>query len=87
MVPIARKAFDTGFYGGQDLYGLFEEAGRSIGPDWVWGPSPGATNAALGDELGEVVGGGSTLPRAIRRAHEATVADLRKRGLKVEEGS
>ncbi|MFJ7527185.1 ABC transporter substrate-binding protein [Streptomyces griseus] len=87
MVPIAKKAFDTGFYGGQDLYGLFEEAGRSIGPDWVWGPSPGATNSALGDELGEVVGGGSTLPRAIRRAHEATVADLRKRGLRVEEGS
>ncbi|RUP69070.1 putative arabinose-binding protein precursor [Streptomyces sp. NP10] len=87
MVPIAKRAFDTGFYGGQDLYGLFEEAGRSIGPQWVWGPSPGATNAALGDELGEVVGGGSTLPRALRKAHEATVADLRKRGLKVEERS
>lgn len=87
MVPIARKAFDTGFYGGQDLYGLFEEAGASIGPEWVWGPSPGATNSALGDALGEVVGGASTLPKAIRRAHDATVADLRKRGLKVEDPS
>ncbi|TYR60777.1 ABC transporter substrate-binding protein [Streptomyces parvus] len=87
MVPIAKRAFDTSFYGGQDLYGLFEEAGRSIGPQWVWGPSPGATNSALGDELGEVVSGGSTLPRALRKAHAATVADLRKRGLKVEEPS
>ncbi len=87
MVPIARKAFDTSFYGGQDLYGLFTKAGASIGPDWVWGPSPGATNSALGDELGEVVGGGSTLPHAIRTAHDATVADLKKRGLKVEEPS
>ncbi|WNI29779.1 sugar ABC transporter substrate-binding protein [Streptomyces sp. ITFR-6] len=87
MVPIARKAFDTSFYGGQDLYGLFTEAGASIGPDWVWGPSPGATNSALGDELGEVVGGGSTLPHAIKTAHDATVADLKKRGLKVEEPS
>lgn len=87
MVPIARKAFDTGFYGGQDLYGLFTKAGASIGPDWVWGPSPGATNSALGDELGEVVGGSSTLPHAIKTAHDATVADLKKRGLKVEEPS
>lgn len=87
MVPIARKAFDTSFYGGQDLYGLFTEAGASIGPDWVWGPSPGATNSALGDELGEVVGGSSTLPHAIKTAHDATVADLKKRGLKVEEPS
>uniref|UniRef100_A0AAU2VP66 Sugar ABC transporter substrate-binding protein n=1 Tax=Streptomyces sp. NBC_00008 TaxID=2903610 RepID=A0AAU2VP66_9ACTN len=87
MVPIARKAFDTSFYGGQDLYGLFTKAGASIGPDWVWGPSPGATNSALGDELGEVVGGSSTLPHAIKTAHDATVADLKKRGLKVEEPS
>ncbi|MCX5142314.1 ABC transporter substrate-binding protein [Streptomyces sp. NBC_00338] len=87
MVPIARKAFDTSFYGGQDLYGLFARAGASIGPDWIWGPSPGATNSALGDELGEVVGGSSTLPHAIRTAHDATVADLKKRGLKVEEPS
>ncbi|MFF3172958.1 ABC transporter substrate-binding protein [Streptomyces sp. NPDC057900] len=87
MVPIARKAFDTSFYGGQDLYGLFTKAGASIGPDWVWGPSPGATNSALGDELGEVVGDGSTLPHAIKTAHDATVADLKKRGLKVEEPS
>ncbi|MEV0573784.1 MULTISPECIES: ABC transporter substrate-binding protein [unclassified Streptomyces] len=87
MVPIARKAFDTSFYGGQDLYGLFTRAGASIGPDWIWGPSPGATNSALGDELGEVVGGSSTLPHAIRTAHDATVADLKKRGLKVEEPS
>ncbi|MHC3527656.1 ABC transporter substrate-binding protein [Streptomyces sp. DT7] len=87
MVPIARKAFDTSFYGGQDLYGLFTKVGASIGPDWVWGPSPGATNSALGDELGEVVGGSSTLPHAIKTAHDATVADLKKRGLKVEEPS
>ncbi|MFD7418504.1 sugar ABC transporter substrate-binding protein, partial [Kitasatospora purpeofusca] len=82
-----KMAIHTGLNGRQHLNGIFEEPDSTNGPDWVWGPSPGATNSALGDELGEVVGGGSTLPRAIRRAHEATVADLRKRGLKVEEGS
>ncbi|MEU3187297.1 sugar ABC transporter substrate-binding protein [Streptomyces sp. NPDC006923] len=87
MVPVARKAFDTSFYGGQDLYGLYAKAGASISPGWVWGPSTGATNAALGDELGAVVGGASTLRHALTTAHDATVTDLRKRGLKVEDPS
>lgn len=87
MVPVAQKAFDTSFYGGQDLYALYEKAGATIDPDWIWGPSTGATNDALGDALTKVVGGTSTLPEAVRTAQKATVADLKKRGLKVEDPS
>ncbi|WP_327234936.1 sugar ABC transporter substrate-binding protein [Streptomyces sp. NBC_01317] len=87
MVPVAQKAIDTSFFGGQDLYALYLQAGRSIKPDWIWGPSTGATNSALGDQLREAVGGGSTLSRAVRTAQDATVADLKKRGLNVEDAS
>lgn len=87
LVPVARNAFDTGFFGGQDLYGLYEKAGASVSPNWLWGPSTGATNGALADELSNVVGGSTTLRQALRTAHDATVADAKKRGLNVEDAS
>ncbi|KIF76268.1 ABC transporter substrate-binding protein [Streptomyces sp. 150FB] len=87
MVPVAQKAFDTSFFGGQDLYALYQKAGRTISPNWVWGPSTGATNDALGDELTKVVGGSSTLTHAITTTQDVTVANLKKRGLKVEDPS
>jgi multiple sugar transport system substrate-binding protein len=87
LVPVARKAYDASFYGGQDLYALYEKASKTINPDWLWSPSTGATNNALSDELSAVVGGSSTLTRAIKTAQDATVANLRKRGLTVEDPS
>jgi multiple sugar transport system substrate-binding protein len=86
LVPVARKAIDTGFYGGQDLYSLYEQAGATINPHWLWAPT-GAANTALGDQLTEVVGGSTTLPKAATATQTATVAALRKSGLKVEDAS
>ncbi|MCA1222468.1 ABC transporter substrate-binding protein [Streptomyces sp. 8L] len=86
LVPVARKAIDTSFYGGQDLYGLYEKAGATIDPDWLWGPTAAANNT-LKDQLHGVVGGSTTLPRALTTTQSATVAALRKSGLKVEDAS
>ncbi|MFI1940003.1 ABC transporter substrate-binding protein [Streptomyces purpureus] len=82
--PVAQKVFDTGFYGGQDLYALFEQAGTSIRTDWAWGPTTGTTNTAIKDRFGKVKGGGTTLAEGVKAGHDATVAQLTKRGLKVE---
>ncbi|MFG3504621.1 ABC transporter substrate-binding protein [Streptomyces sp. NPDC047821] len=82
--PVAKEAFDAGFYGGQDIYRLFEGAGASINPNWAWGPTTGTTNLAIKDRLGKVARGGTTLADAVRAGHDATVAELKKRGLKVE---
>ncbi|GAA3734842.1 sugar ABC transporter substrate-binding protein [Streptomyces tremellae] len=86
LVPVARKAIDTGFYGGQDLYALYAKAGATIDPHWLWGPTAAANNT-LRDQLHGVIGGGTTLPRAITTTQSATVAALRKSGLKVEDAS
>jgi multiple sugar transport system substrate-binding protein len=86
LVPVAKKAIDTSFYGGQDLYGLYEKAGATIDPDWVWGPTAAANNA-MKDQLIGVVSGDSTLSDAITTTQTATVAALRKSGLKVEDAS
>ncbi|OKK06001.1 ABC transporter substrate-binding protein [Streptomyces sp. CB03234] len=82
--PVAKKAFDAGYFGGQDIYQLFEQAGASINPNWTWGPATGTTNLAIKDQLGKVANGGTTLADAVKTGHDATVAELKKRGLKVE---
>ncbi|MFF8607540.1 ABC transporter substrate-binding protein [Streptomyces sp. NPDC015346] len=82
--PVAKQAFDASYYGGQDIYALFEQSGASIGQNWAWGPTTGTTNTAIKDQFGKITKGGTTIADAIRTGHEATVAELKKRGLKVE---
>ncbi|MFE5482177.1 ABC transporter substrate-binding protein [Streptomyces sp. NPDC056527] len=82
--PVAKAAFDASYYGGQDIYALFEQSSTSINPNWTWGPTTGTTNLAIKDRFGKVTKGGPTIADAIRTGHEATVAELTKRGLKVE---
>ncbi|MCZ0980940.1 sugar ABC transporter substrate-binding protein [Streptomyces diastatochromogenes] len=82
--PVAKKAFDASYYGGQDIYALFEAAGASINPHWAWGPTTGTTNTAIKDQFGKLAKGGPSIADAVRTGHDATVAELTKRGLKVE---
>lgn len=83
--PVAKKAFDADFYGGEDIYRVFEDAATSIGPDWSWGPTTGTTNTTMKDQFGKVASGGTTVKEAVKAGHDATVAELKKRGLKVED--
>ncbi|MFD8975102.1 MULTISPECIES: ABC transporter substrate-binding protein [Streptomyces] len=82
--PVAKKAFDASYYGGQDIYALFEASGASINPSWAWGPTTGTTNTTIKDHFGKIVQGGPTIADAVKAGHDATVAELTKRGLKVE---
>jgi multiple sugar transport system substrate-binding protein len=82
LVPTARAAFKVDFYGGQDIYGLFADAAKSIKPDWQWGPAMGATNTALADNFGKLAQGG-TLLAAVDSAQKSTTAELANRGIKV----
>ncbi|MFD7232373.1 ABC transporter substrate-binding protein [Streptomyces sp. NPDC059881] len=82
--PVAKSAFDAGFYGGQDIYQVFEDAAASIRPDWTWGPTSGTTTTAIKDRFGKLKSGDATIADGIKAGHDATVAELKKRGLKVE---
>ncbi|MFH8403369.1 ABC transporter substrate-binding protein [Streptomyces sp. NPDC018019] len=81
--PVARRAFDTRYYGGQDVYALFDAAAASVNANWGWGPATSTTNTTLKDEFGKVAGGTGSLAAAVRAGSDATVRELRKRGLKV----
>ncbi|MFJ9456433.1 ABC transporter substrate-binding protein [Kitasatospora sp. NPDC101447] len=85
LVPVAKAAFDTGFYGGQDVYALYADAARSIRTTWTWGPTMGATNNSLKDSFAKLTSGGG-IAQSDTTAQQATVAELKNRGLKVAQG-
>ncbi|MCX5208417.1 sugar ABC transporter substrate-binding protein [Kitasatospora sp. NBC_00240] len=82
LVPTAKAAFNTDFYGGQDIYSVFIDASKSIRDGWTWGPTMGITNNAMKDAFGKVTQGG-TLQAGVEAAQQGTTAELKNRGLKV----
>ncbi|MYW06658.1 sugar ABC transporter substrate-binding protein [Streptomyces sp. SID3343] len=83
LVPGAAQAFDTAFFGKQDIYSLFTDAAGKIGTGWTWGPSMTQTNTVLKDQLGKLSSGGS-VTGSLEEAQKATVDDLKKRGISVK---
>ncbi|MEU9591542.1 sugar ABC transporter substrate-binding protein [Streptomyces sp. NPDC048193] len=82
LVPVAKSAFKSTLFAGQDLYGLFQDGARSIRTDWAWGPVMGTTDNSLKDSFAEVHDG-SDIMTAVRGAETATKKELDKRGIKV----
>jgi len=82
--PVAKQVFDASYFGGQDIYALFEQAGASIDAHWAWGPTTGTTNTTIKDHFGKITKGGPGIADAVEAGHRATVAELTRRGLKVE---
>ncbi|MDA5282521.1 sugar ABC transporter substrate-binding protein [Streptomyces sp. Isolate_45] len=83
LIPVAKQAFNTDFYGGQDIYAVYAEAAKSIRPGWTWGPAMGVTNGTLKDSFGKVAGKTGTIDNALAAAQQTTLAEFKKRGLKV----
>jgi multiple sugar transport system substrate-binding protein len=84
LVQTAKAAFNTDFYGGQDIYSVFIDSAKSIKPNWQWGPAMSVTNSAMSDALGKVSQGG-TIQSAVDGAQQATVSALKNRGLRVSQ--
>ncbi|WP_299534422.1 ABC transporter substrate-binding protein [uncultured Streptomyces sp.] len=81
LVPVGSEAFDRTYYGGQDLYRLFDEQARTIRDGWVWGPRMTATIKVMQDGFARAGGGRGTVLGAIEAAEEGTMPDLRALGL------
>lgn len=82
LVPTAKAAFNTSFYGGQDIYSVFVKGASSIKPGWTWGPAMSTTNASLADSFSKL-GSGGTLQQALTTARQDTVNTMTHAGLKV----
>jgi multiple sugar transport system substrate-binding protein len=85
LVDVGGKAFDRAYYGGQDIYGLFDEQARLIRDGWVWGPRMSATQRVLQDGFARAGAGQGTVLDAVRDAQRATMPDLVALGLATTE--
>ncbi|WP_406390350.1 ABC transporter substrate-binding protein [Streptomyces sp. NBC_00887] len=81
LVEVGRKAFDRTYYGGQDIYTLFEQEAHKIRGGWVWGPRMTATGKIMKDGLARASGGQGSILGAVRAAQEGTMPDLKALGL------
>ena len=81
----AAKLFNTSYFGGQDVYGLFSTVTKSVNPNWVWGPVQTDTNAVLKSEFAKVVTGG-TFAAGLQAGQTQTLSDMKARGLSVSAG-
>jgi len=87
LVEVGRKAFDRRYYGGQDIYRLFETEAAKIRDGWTWGPRMSATQRVLQDGFARASAGQGTLLDAVRDAQRATMPDLVALGLATTEHS
>ncbi|WP_326673693.1 ABC transporter substrate-binding protein [Streptomyces sp. NBC_01257] len=86
LVAVGRKAFDRGYYNGQDIYTLFEQEARKIG-NWTWGPRMTATQKVMQDGFARMKGGQGSLLDSVRAAQRGTMPDLKALGLSTTEHS
>ncbi|MEV6950580.1 sugar ABC transporter substrate-binding protein [Streptomyces sp. NPDC051183] len=78
MAAVAAKAFDTSYFGGEDLYKLSGEQVGTIVPGWTWGPVQGKVNADFKDEAAR-----SGLLNGLAKAQESARSAIESRGLKL----
>jgi multiple sugar transport system substrate-binding protein len=81
LVKVGRAAFDRSYYGGQDIYRLFEDEARKIRDGWAWGPRFRPVRTVMEDGFAEVSGGQGSVIEAVRAAQQGTMPDLRALGL------
>ncbi|MEE2523143.1 sugar ABC transporter substrate-binding protein [Pseudarthrobacter sp. J75] len=80
----ASKAFAPDFFGGQNIYEVAGEGLANVPEGWVWGPGTATTLAKLTDGSAQVKAGSTKLADILPPAQEATVADLKNRGISVK---
>ncbi|MER7715719.1 sugar ABC transporter substrate-binding protein [Streptomyces flaveolus] len=87
LVSVGREAFDRSYYGGQDIYGLFEQEAPKTGEGWLWGPRMSATQKVMQDSFARVGAGQGSLVQSLRTAQEGTMPDLEALGLSTTQRS
>lgn len=77
---VAADAFDTTFYGGQDIYSVTGPAVETINTNWDFGPVWGDLMSTLQDAASTMPDGG-TLAEALVAGDESARTEIQSRGL------
>ncbi|WP_461163181.1 ABC transporter substrate-binding protein [Arthrobacter sp. R4-81] len=80
----ASAAFAPDFFGGQNIYDVAAEGLAAVPDGWVWGPGTATTLAKLTDESAKVKAGTTKLTDIFAPTQEATVSELKNRGISIK---
>ncbi len=73
------------YFGGQVVNDVFREAAANVDLTWTWGPTMDQVYADIGDQFTAATNGDGSLSAALDTVQQATVADLKSKGLTVAE--
>lgn len=73
------------FYGGQEIYQVFAEAGTNVDPNFVWGPTMTQVYNDVADGFSGAISGTGTLMDALTAGQQSTIAALRAASIPVQE--
>jgi multiple sugar transport system substrate-binding protein len=71
------------FYGGQEIFSIFQEASGNVDTDFTWGPTMTDTYTAMSDGFTAALNGQGTLSEALTDAQEASRQSLEDQGVQV----
>jgi multiple sugar transport system substrate-binding protein len=74
------------FYGGQNIWQVFESDGKLVNTSFQWGPIMSTTFTQMQDGFGNVTTGSSTLSQVLASTQSQTVSSMRQQGFSVKPG-
>jgi multiple sugar transport system substrate-binding protein len=74
------------FYGGQNIWKVFQADGKLVNTSFQWGPIMNTTFTQMQDGFGKVTGGSGTLAQVLASTQSQTISTMKKQGFSVQSG-
>jgi len=74
------------FYGGQNIWKVFQANGKLVNTSFEWGPIMNTTFTQMADGFGKATSGSGTLSQVLSSTQSQTVGTMKKQGFSVKSG-
>ena len=74
------------FYGGQNIWQVFQADGKLVNTTFQWGPIMNTTFTQMSDGFGKATGGSETLAQVLASTQSQTLSSMQKQGFSVKAG-
>jgi multiple sugar transport system substrate-binding protein len=74
------------FYGGQNIWQVFEAGGKLVNTSFQWGPIMSTTFTQMADGFGSATSGSSTLNKVLSSTQSQTINSMKQQGFSVKAG-
>jgi multiple sugar transport system substrate-binding protein len=74
------------FYGGQNIWKVFQADGKLVNTSFKWGPIMNTTFTQMADGFGKATSGSETLAQVLASTQSQTIATMKSQGFSVKSG-